>query len=48
MQASGEDKKLVPLQRHWVYTPFQHSEALADQKVFCCIGSQSIIACSAS
>ncbi|KAK9838414.1 hypothetical protein WJX84_011528 [Apatococcus fuscideae] len=32
MMASGEDKKLVPLQRHWVYTPFQHSEALADQK----------------
>lgn len=33
MQASGKDKELIPLQRHWVYTPFQHSESLTDQKV---------------
>ena len=33
VQASGEDKKLIPVQRHWIYTPFQHSESVPDQKV---------------
>ncbi|KAK9840345.1 hypothetical protein WJX74_007927 [Apatococcus lobatus] len=32
MLASGNDKQLIPLQRHWIYTPFQHSELLEDQQ----------------
>ncbi len=37
VQESGEDKKLIPLQRHWIYTPFQHSESVSDQKVMPCL-----------
>jgi len=29
--ASGRDRKLKPLQRGFVYLPFEHSESLADQ-----------------
>jgi len=31
MVATGQDRQLTPIQRGFVYLPFEHSEALADQ-----------------
>ena len=31
-QASGRDRQLKPIERVWVYMPFMHSEAVADQE----------------
>jgi uncharacterized protein (DUF924 family) len=32
MVATGSDRRLTPLERGFVYLPFEHSEALADQE----------------